>query len=210
MAVRVLLVDDHALIRQGLRRAFEQTDDFEVVAEAGSLAEGLALDRVHATDVVIIDVNLGDGSGIDLVRHIRAERPDAGLVICTMYDKDDYLLAALEAGASAFVLKQAPADQVVSAARRAVAAPMAFTAAGLAEAMRRRLAPPTIQLSPRETEILALLTLGMSVVQVSQQLFVSSSTTKTHMAKLYEKLGAANRTQAVMTAVRLGLVDVPA
>ncbi len=206
----MLLVDDHALIRQGLRRAFEQTDDFEVVAEAGSLAEGLALDRVHASDVVIIDVNLGDGSGIDLVRHIRAERPDAGLVVCTMYDKDDYLLAALEAGASAFVLKQAPADQVVTAARRAVAAPMAFTATGLAEAMRRRLAPPTIQLSPREAEILALLTLGMSVVQVSQQLFVSSSTTKTHMAKLYEKLGAANRTQAVMAAVRLGLVDVPA
>ncbi len=180
------------------------------MAEAGSLAEGMALDRVHATDVVIIDVNLGDGSGIALVRHIRAERPDAGLVVCTMYDKDDYLLSALEAGASAFVLKAAPADQVVSAARRAVAAPLAFSAAGLAEAMRRRMAPPKVQLSPREAEILALLAQGLSVVEVSQRLFVSSSTTKTHMAKLYEKLGAANRTQAVMAAVRLGLVDVPA
>ncbi len=159
---------------------------------------------------MIIDVNLGDGSGIDLVRHIRAARPQAGLVVCTMYDKDDYLLAALEAGASAFVLKQAPADQVVSAARRAVAAPLAFTAAGLADAMRRRMAPPSVQLSPRESQILALLTQGLSVAQVSQQLFVSSSTTKTHMAKLYEKLGAANRTQAVMAAVRLGLVDIPA
>jgi DNA-binding NarL/FixJ family response regulator len=208
--ISVLLVDDHALIRQGLRRAFERTDDFKVVAEAASLAEGLALDRAHATDVVIIDVNLGDGSGIDLVRHIRGQRPTAGLVVCTMYDKDDYLLAALEAGASAFVLKQAPADEVVSAARRAVAAPLAFSAAGLADAMRRRMAPPAVQLTPRESEILALLTQGLSVAQVSQKLFVSSSTTKTHMAKLYEKLGAANRTQAVMAAVRLGLVDIPA
>ena len=207
MSISVLLVDDHALIRQGLRRAFEQTDEFEVVAEAASLAEGMALDRAHATEVLIIDINLGDGSGIDLVRHVRAQRPEAGLVVCTMYDKDDYLLSALEAGASAFVLKQAPTDEVVSAARRAVAAPLAFTAAGLGEAMRRRMAPPAVQLSPRESDILRLLTHGLSVAQVSQQLFVSSSTTKTHMAKLYDKLGAANRTQAVMAAVRLGLVD---
>jgi DNA-binding NarL/FixJ family response regulator len=210
MTTSVLLVDDHALIRQGLRRAFEQTEDLEVVAEASSLAEGFALDRAHQTDVLVIDINLGDGSGIDLVRAVRNERPAAGLVVCTMYGTDDYLLAALEAGASALVLKQAPVEDVVGAARRAAASPSTFTADGLAAAMRRRLAPPAVSLTPRESEILTLLASGLSVAQVSSQLYVSASTTKSHMTKLYDKLGATNRTQAVMAAVRLGLVKVDA
>lgn len=201
-------MDDHALIRQGLRRAFEQTDDLTVVGEAASVAEALALDRAHTPDVLVIDVNLGDSSGIDVVRQVRDQRPHAGLVVLTMYDGDEHLLAALEAGASCFVLKQAPAEEVVSAARRAAASPTTFTADGLAAAMRRKLAPPAVQLTPREQEILRLLARGMSVAEVSQELYVSASTTKTHMAKLYDKLGAANRTQAVMNAVRLGLVPV--
>ena len=204
----VLLVDDHALIRQGLRRAFEQTDDFQVVAEAGSLAEALVLDRAHRPDVLVIDVNLGDGSGMDLVRTVRAERPEAGLVVLTMYDEDSHLLAALEAGASSFVLKQSPVQQVVDAARRAATSPATFAADGMAAAMRRKLARPVVELTPREDEILKLLAQGLSVAEVSAKLFVSASTTKTHMAKVYDKLGATNRTQAIMTAVRMGLVSV--
>lgn len=206
---RVLLVDDHALIRQGLRRAFEQTDDLEVVAEASSVAEALAQARAHKPDVLVVDINLGDGSGIDVVRTMRAERPEVGLVVLTMYDGDDHLFAALEAGASAFVLKQAPSSDVVDAARRSATSPTSFAAEGLAAAMRRRMAKPVVQLTDREAEILKLLAQGMSVAEVSAKLYVSASTTKTHMAKLYDKLGAANRTQAVMAAVRLGLVTVP-
>src|SRR5436190_386832 len=142
MTISVLLVDDHALIRQGLRRAFEQTEDLAVVAEAGSVAEALALDRAHQPDVLVVDVNLGDGSGIEVVRHVRGERPNAGIVVLTMYDGDEHLLAALEAGASSFVLKQAPSEEVVAAARRAHEAPTTFSADGLAAAMRRKLAPP--------------------------------------------------------------------
>lgn len=181
-----------------------------MVAEAGSLSEGLALDRAHQPDVLVIDVNLGDGSGIDLARHVRAHRPTAGLVVLTMYDGDEYLLAALECGASSFVLKQAPAEEVILAVRRAAASPGTFAADGLAGAMRRRLAPPLVTLTPRESEILGLLAQGLSVAQVSSRLYVSASTTKTHVAKVYEKLGAVNRTQAVMSAVRLGLVQVDA
>jgi DNA-binding NarL/FixJ family response regulator len=210
MTITVLLVDDHALIRQGLRRAFEHTDDLQVVAEAGSVAEAFALERVHHPDVMVVDVNLGDGSGIDVVRQVRAQRADVGLVVLTMYDGDEHLLAALDAGASAFVLKQSPVEEVLHAARRSVESPGTFSADGLAGAMRRRLAPPAVQLTPRESEILQLLASGMSVAQVSAQLYVSASTTKTHMAKLYDKLGAGNRTQAVMNAVRLGLVSVSA
>lgn len=209
MTISVLLVDDHALIREGLRRALEQTEDLTVVAEASSVAQALALERAHTPDVLLVDLHLSDGNGIDIVRAVREQRPSAGIVVLTMYDSDEHLFSALEAGASAFVLKQAPADDVVSAVRRAAESPTTFTADGLAAAMRRRLATPEVQLTTREGEILRLLASGMSVAQVSQQLYVSASTTKSHMAKLYEKLGAGNRTQAVMTGVRLGLVKVP-
>lgn len=207
MGVSVLLVDDHALIRQGLRRAFEQTDDLVVVAEAASVAEALALERAHTPDVAVVDINLGDGSGIDFVRTMRERRPEMGLVVLTMYDGDEHVFAALEAGASAFVLKGAPSEEVVSAARQAALAPTAFTAHDLAGAMRRRMQAPSVQLTPRESEILQLLGKGRSVAQIAGQLYISQSTAKTHMSKLYDKLGAGNRTQAVMAAVRLGLLS---
>ena len=207
VGISVLLVDDHALIRQGLRRAFEQTDDLVVVAEAGSLAEALALERAHNPDVAVVDVNLGDGNGIEFVKTMRARRPEMGLVVLTMYDGDEHVFASLEAGASAFVLKGAPSEDVVSAARQAASAPTAFTAQDLAGAMRRRMQAPQVSLTPRETEILQLLGRGSSVAQIAGELYISQSTAKTHMSKLYDKLGAANRTQAVMAAVRLGLLS---
>ena len=210
MTMRVLLVDDHALIREGLRRALEQTDDLEVVGEAGSLSEALALERLHEPDVAVVDVNLGDGSGIDFVRTMRQRRPTMGLVVLTMYDGDEHVFAALEAGASAFVLKAAPVEEVVAAARRAVQSPTSFTSQDLAGAMRRRIQTPAVQLTPREDQILHLLGSGASIADVAASLFISQSTAKTHMAKLYDKLGAGNRTQAVMNAVRLGLLSVDA
>ncbi|MCA1710639.1 MAG: response regulator transcription factor [Actinobacteria bacterium] len=210
MTIRVLLVDDHALIRQGLRRAFEATDDLQVVDEAGSCAQAMALARQHEPQVCVVDVNLGDGSGIDLCKELRAMLPNVGLVVLTMYDGDEHLFGALEAGASAFVLKSSPADDVASAVRQAAASPTAFTANDLAGAMRRRMTQATVQLTPREHEILQLLGQGMSVAQVSAALFISQSTAKTHMSKLYEKLDASNRTQAVMAAIRLGLLSTEA
>jgi DNA-binding NarL/FixJ family response regulator len=210
MTISVLLVDDHALIRQGLRRAFEATEDLLVVDEAGSVAQALALAASHKPQAAVVDVNLGDGSGIDLCRNLRAQFPDMGLVVLTMYDGDEHLFGALEAGASAFVLKSAPADEVAAAVRQSATSPTAFTANDLAGAMRRRMTTTTVQLTPRESEILQLLGQGMSVAQVSSTLFISQSTAKTHMSKLYEKLDASNRTQAVMAAVRLGLISADA
>jgi len=205
----VLLVDDHELIRQGLARAFERTTDFTVVGEAGSVGQGMRLAEQLRPDVVVSDVRLPDGTGLDLVRHLRQERPELGIVVLTMYAGDEQLFGALEAGASAFVPKTSPADEVVAAARHAASAPSAFTAADLAEAMKRRLAPQGPQLSPRESQVLRLLAEGMSVAGIARQLFVSESTAKTHISKLYEKLGAANRAQALMTALRLGLLEAP-
>ncbi len=206
MTISVLLIDDHEIIRQGLRRAFERQSDFEVVGEADTVAEAMRLVGLLTPDVAIFDVRLPDGSGIDATRKVREAHPDIGVVILTMYAGDEQLFQALEAGASAFVPKNAPSEDVVAAARHAASLPGSFSAKDLAEAMRRRLSPAGPQLSPRETEVLGLLADGLSVAQISRQLYISDSTTKTHISKLYDKLGAANRAQALMAALRLGLL----
>ena len=209
MSSTVLLVDDHELIRQGLRRAFERTDDFTFVGEAGSVAEAVAAANAHNPDVVVVDVRLPDGNGLDVARSLREHNDSVGIVVLTMYAGDEQLFGALEAGASAFVAKDAPAEDVVSAARHAVVSPRSFSAADLAEAMRRRLTPSGPQLSPREREVLQLLADGLGVAAIARQLYISESTTKTHISKLYEKLGAGNRAQALMTSMRLGLIKSP-
>jgi DNA-binding NarL/FixJ family response regulator len=206
VSITVLLVDDHALINEGLRRAFGATPDLEVVNDASTVSEALAMVRAHRPDVAVVDVNLGDGNGLDLCRQLRASFPTMGLVVLTMSDGDDYLFGALEAGASAYVLKTAPAEQVASAVRRAAVHPTSFTADDLGGAMRRRMQTPAVSLTVRENEILQLLSEGLSVALVAARLFISPSTAKTHMSKLYDKLGASNRTQAIMAAIRLGLV----
>jgi DNA-binding NarL/FixJ family response regulator len=203
---RVLIVDDHDLIRQGLARAFERADDFEVAGQAASVAEGLKRFADLTPDVVISDVRLPDGTGLDLVRTIRSEGHDTGVVVLTMYAGDEQLFAALEAGASAFVSKDAPSDEVVAAARHALVSPRSFAAADLAGAMRRRMTPSGPQLTNRESEVLSLLARGFSVAAISRSIFVSDSTAKTHISKIYEKLGASNRADAIMKAVRSGLL----
>lgn len=209
MSARVLIVDDHELIRTGLRRCFERQEDFDVVAEAGSVREALALARSQQPDVVILDIRLPDGSGLDAARELRAAHPQMGIVVLTMYAGDDQLFAALEAGASGFIPKDAPVNDVVDAARLAVAQPTSFSSPDLAAALRRRLHPTGPDLSVRETEVLGLLAEGLAANVLAKRLFISESTAKTHISKLYEKLGAANRAQALMTAIRLGLLPGP-
>jgi DNA-binding NarL/FixJ family response regulator len=203
----VLLVDDHELIRQGLRRAFERDTGFRVVGEAGSVSDATRLAGALRPDVVVIDVRLPDGSGLELAQALRSARADVGLVILTMYAGDDQLFAALDAGASAFVPKSAPSDDVVAAARHAAVKPSSFIAGDLAEAMQRRLHPTGPQLTRREREVLDLLAEGLGVSSIARKLYISESTTKTHVSKLYDKLGATNRAQAIMAAVRAGLLD---
>ena len=209
MSVSVGLVDDHRVVRGGLRAVIEGEPDLDVVGEADSL--GPAWDVVQATrpDVLLCDVTLPDGNGIDLVRRVREWRADIGIVVLTMHGDDDTLLAALDAGASALVLKSAYLDDVLSAVRAAAASPDVFSAAGLAAALRRSRHDERPQLTPREKDVLSLLIEGMSIAQVAHRLYLGESTVKTHVAKLYDKLGATNRAQAVMAALRLKLVKTP-
>jgi DNA-binding NarL/FixJ family response regulator len=210
MTTSVLLVDDHELIRHGLAGAFTRDESFTVAGQAGTIADGLALANSVTPDVLVVDLQLPDGSGLDLVRALRKERKDVGLVVLTMYAGDEQIFAAMDAGASAFVGKDAPSTEVVAAARHAAVAPLSFTCAGLPEAMMRRMSSTSPRLSDRERQVLDLLADGLGVAAIAAKLYISESTAKTHIAKVYEKLGAANRAQALVAAMRSGLIDTSA
>lgn len=208
MGTTVLLVDDHELIRQGLARAFERDDAMSVVGQAGSVADGVAAWADLRPDVVVTDLQMPDGHGLDVVRAIRQTSDTTGLVVLTMHAGDDQIFAAMEAGASAFVGKDSKASEVVSAAKHAAVAPRTFLCTGLSAAMVRRATGPSIpRLSGREEEVLALLADGLGTSEIAGRLYLSESTAKTHITHIYQKLGAANRAQALVTAMRMGLLD---
>jgi DNA-binding NarL/FixJ family response regulator len=206
-SIKVLLVDDHELIREGLAGVIQLEEDMEVVAQAGSVAGALVEFKANAPDVVIADLQLQDGTGLDIVRAIRKGNDKTGLVVLTMHSGDDQIFAAMEAGASGFVGKDAPSGEVVRAARHAAVSPRSFVCAGLAQAMMRRATSESTRLSDREHEVLLLLADGLGAAQIGQQLYLSESTAKSHIAKIYQKLGAANRAQALVTAMRIGLLS---
>ncbi len=208
MGTTVLLIDDHELIRQGLARAFERDEEMTVVGQAGSLKEGVSAWVSLQPDVVVTDLQLPDGHGLDVVRAIRATSDTTGVVVLTMHAGDDRIFAAMEAGASAFVGKDTRASEVVSAAKHAAVAPRTFLCAGLSQAvMRRATSPAPPKLSGREAEVLSLLADGLGTGEIAGTLFMSESTAKTHITHIYQKLGAANRAQALVTAMRMGLLD---
>lgn len=208
MSTTVLLVDDHELIRQGLARAFERDEDMQVVGQAGSVSEGLSVARDLSPDVIVTDLQLPDGLGLEIVREVRGRSDSVGLVVLTMHAGDDHIFAAMEAGASAFVGKDRKASEVVSAAKHAAVAPRTFLCTGLSAAMMRRASTPAApRLSAREEEVLALLAEGLGTSDIAGRLYLSESTAKTHITHIYQKLGAANRAQALVTAMRMGLLD---
>ena len=205
--IRVLLVDDHELIRSGLAGVFDLEDDMTIVGTGGSVAEALAKYDELQPDVVVADLQLQDGTGLDIVRSIRKRSNTTGLVVLTMHSGDDQSFAAMQAGASGFVGKDAPSGEVVRAARHASVSPRSFVCTGLVGAMMRRSASESTRLSEREHEVLVLLADGLGAAAIGEKLFLSESTAKSHIARIYQKLGASNRAQALVTAMRIGLLS---
>jgi len=209
MATTVLLVDDHELIRQGLCRSFERTDGLEVVAQAGTVAEALAAYAVHRPDVLVTDLQLPDGTGLDIVRAIRHQDGAVGLVLLTMHTADAQVFAAMEAGASAFLGKETRGQEVIRVVMHAAAAPRSFVSPGLTGSMLRRGAAAATRLTPREQQILQLVADGLGTSDIARRLYLGESTLKTHLNRIFRKLGVSNRTQALAAAIRLELlVDV--
>lgn len=209
MTLSVILVDDHALVRDGLARLIDSAPEFEVTGQGGTVADGYAL-LSEPPGILVVDVSLPDGSGLSLVRYAREKDPMMGIVVVTMCNDDQTLLEALDAGASALVLKSEPSDEVLYAVRHAAHRPGTFVADGLADALRRRDTSTKPRLTPRETEVMGELLDGASVSQVARSLFMSESTVKTHIARLYDKLGVHNRAGLAMAAVQHGLVPTGA
>ena len=194
------------LVRAGIARLIDSERGLSVVGEASNVTEGAdMLRRAPRPTSWSSTSRCPTGAACRSSARPASDRADLGIVVLTMHNDDETLLEALDAGASALVLKSASADEVIAAVRRAATSPDAFTAIGLAAALRRQ---QTVQprLTPRETEVLMMLVGGASVGKTAKALFMSESTVKTHVGKVYDKLGAHNRAEAVMAAVRLGLV----
>ena len=208
MPINLAIIDGQTLIRYGLRELVAQHSDIEIVAECQSAADAPRMVAAAQPDVVTVDVTLPDGDGLRLASELRDRYADLGIVMLTSRQADDVMFRALETGVSAFVAKTAPLEEVLGAIRHAAVAASSFTASGLAMAVaRRRTMQDRLALSPRETEVLHLLHHGLSVPAIAQEMFISLSTAKTYVARLYDKLGAANRAQALMTAVHYGLIQ---
>ncbi|TCC42304.1 response regulator transcription factor [Kribbella speibonae] len=210
-SISVVVIDGHTLTRYGLVRLVSADPEISIVGECSLASEASAVIASSRPDVVVLDVVLPDADGLRLARELRDRHAGLGIVVLTSQAEDDVLFRALETGVSAFVGKTAPNTEVLGAIRHAAVAASSFTATGLATALARRgsaaaQVPPVMALSPREREVLALLARGQSVPAIAGTMFVSLSTAKTYVSRLYDKLGATNRANAIMTALRLGLI----
>jgi DNA-binding NarL/FixJ family response regulator len=205
--IRVLLVDDHAVVRMGLRTFFDLQDDIEVVGEAGDGSEGVALARRLKPDVVLMDLMMPNMDGLTAIARIKGEIPETEIVAVTSFIEEEKVTAALEAGASGYLLKDAEAEEVAAAVRAAFAGEVHLDPAVarlLAQRMRQKKNPAEELVEPltdREREVLGLLAQGMSNKEIGTKLFITERTARTYVSNILGKLGLASRTQAALWAV---------
>ncbi|PHQ48012.1 DNA-binding response regulator [Streptomyces cinnamoneus] len=206
--VRVLLVDDHPVVRRGLRAMVDELPDVEAVGEAADGAEALRLlDGGARPDVVLMDLQMGAGMhGVEATRRITARPGPPAVLILTTYSTDADILAAVEAGATGYLLKDAPPEEVTAAVHAAARGETVLAPPVAARLLGRVRAGCRPVLSPRETEILGLLAEGLANRQISRRLFISEATVKTHLVHIYGKLGVDSRTAAIAAGLAAGLI----
>src|SRR5688572_2144732 len=200
---RVLLVDDHALLRTGVANIINQEPDLHVVAEATNGVEGVQAFRTHRPDITLLDLRMPVMEGVEAIRHIREIDLQAKVIVLTTYDADEDIARALQAGAKAYVLKDISADALIACIHAVLAGKTYLdpaAAAKLAERVTR------VQLTPRELSSLRLMADGKANKEIASDLGITERTVKTHLGHLFEKLGVTSRTEAVKIATRRGLV----
>ena len=198
--MKLAIIDDHSLIRSGVSSALANTE-FKVVAEAASVKEGTAVINSYKPDICLVDINLGAGNGIDLIKQSVATGTNSKFVVLTMHDDSETLELAKQAGASAYVTKGVPIEQLVQVLS-AVSGSKAFITKGDIKTVPKR----DFGLTAREIEVLSLLPTGATALAIAGVLFLTEATVKTHLAAIYRKLNAANRAQAVSIGIENNLI----
>ncbi|MFF5637752.1 response regulator [Streptomyces sp. NPDC012825] len=206
MTIRLLLADDHPVVRAGLRAVLDTEPDFAVVAEAASAERAVELAAAGGVDVVLMDLQFGAGMhGSEATAAITAAPGGPKVLVLTTYDTDADILAAVEAGASGYLLKDAPPEELAAAVRTAAAGQSALAPA-VAHRLMDRMRTPAEALTKRELEVLQLVGEGLSNAQISKALFLSQATVKSHLVHVFAKLGVDSRTAAVATATARRLI----
>lgn len=212
MSIRVVIADDHSLVRQGLRRYLDLADGVEVVGEAGGGEEAVSVVEETRPDVILLDIRMGDIDGFEAARRIRESAPETVVVMLTAYDERRFVVEAVRAGARGYVLKARDAEHLIQTVRLVAEGNMVIdpelvvaVAEELSTAKARDQQAET--LSERELEVLQLLAFGHTNRDIAQKLFISPDTVKTHLEHIYQKLGATDRTAAVAEALRRRLIE---
>jgi two-component system NarL family response regulator len=204
--IRVLIVDDHRVVRVGLRAIIDAEPDMEVVAEAGDGPAALAAYAEHKPDITLLDLRMPGMSGPEVLTALREKDPEATVIVLTSYDADEDVYRAVQAGARGYLLKGTLPDGVLEAAIRKVHAGQRLLAPEAAARLADRMTSP--QLTPREVAVLELVARGKSNKEIGTMLSLAEGTVKTHLKRIYEKLGVGDRTEAALVAVQRGIVSL--
>ena len=204
-AIRILIVDDHPVVREGLAAMIERRPDLTVVAQAPNGRAALTAFETHHPDVTLMDLQMPEMGGVDAIRAIRATHPNARFVVLTTFDGDEDIFRALEAGALAYLLKDAPREELLDAIRAVHAGARRIPSEVAAKLAERMMSQP---LTERELSVLRLITAGKSNKEIGEVLVITEGTVKVHVNAILGKLGVSDRTQAVTTALKRGLVKL--
>jgi DNA-binding NarL/FixJ family response regulator len=214
-SIRVVLADDHTVVRKGIREFLEEAGDVQVIAEATTGAEAVALSLEHRPDVAVLDIQMPEMTGIEATRQIKAQAPEIRVLVLTAYDDDPYIFAMLQAGASGYVLKSAPSEELVRAVRAVARGESALDPAVTAKVMAQLASgrPPGAQaavegLTERELEVLRLAARGHTNRAIGRKLGISDRTVQGHLANIFGKLGGSTRTEAVLLAMKQGWITL--
>ncbi|GIF35841.1 response regulator [Actinoplanes xinjiangensis] len=204
--IRILLVDDHPVVRMGLRGMLDAEPDLTVVGEASSGAEGFDRALALTPDIVLMDLRMPGGDGVEATGRILSAAPGVRVMVLTTYESDRDILRAIEAGASGYLLKDASPRELADAVRAAARGETVLAPSVASTIVRQMRSPAPPALSARETEVLRLVARGLTNADIGRQLFISEATVKTHLLRVFNKLDVADRTAAVTTAMRHGII----
>jgi DNA-binding NarL/FixJ family response regulator len=211
--IRILLADDHPVMRQGLAAVLNGEEDFEVIAEAGDGLEAVSKAAEHNPDVILMDLQMPGMDGVEAIKKIKERAPDISIIILTTFGTDEYIFQGIEGGARSYLLKDSPPEEVIRAVRavyrgESVIQPIvANRLLGRFSQLSKALAPDEV-LSLREIDVLRCIAKGSANKEIASQLFIGESTVKTHIIHIFNKLGVKDRTEAVIEAAKKGIIKL--